>query len=74
MGRRQNFHHRKTSTLNPATTRRPVYTLDCEEPIIKHYLPSKGGASDRSSGAIGSLGSTNVTYVRGREEEVTGVP
>ena len=32
MGRRQNFHHRKTSTLIPATTRQPVYTLDCEEP------------------------------------------
>ncbi len=34
MGRGENFHHRKTSTLIPATTRRPVYTLVCEEPQI----------------------------------------
>jgi len=42
MGRRQNFHHRKTSTLIPATTRQPVYTLVCEEPVNwGHFLPEQ---------------------------------
>ena len=40
-GECENFHHRKTSTLIPATTRRPVYTLVCEEPENGLPLPCR---------------------------------
>jgi hypothetical protein len=43
----ENSHHRKTSTLTPAPTRRPRshprYTLVCDEP---HWIVGRGHESD----------------------------